>query len=329
MPSSLHHRFLRQLWDRAQATRRGAADPAGFHREQLVTHALGLGTEQVTQHLMRHTPSFEAFVEWAQATAGDPDPGWLSRLQATLDGQEPPEAARRELEAIDAMPPVLLEDDLAHWAEHGWVSVRDAVPASTRQAAEQAIWDFAGADADDPDSWYQSNDHGIMVQLFQHPAFETNRRSPRIHKAFSQLWGTADLWPTTDRGGFNVPQRPGWPFRGQRLHWDASLAPPIPFETQGILYLADTAANQGAFTCVPGFHRRIESWLASLPADADPRAQDLHALGAVPIAGRAGDLVIWDSRLPHGASPNDADRPRIVQYINMRPAHVAHHPVWR
>jgi hypothetical protein len=58
------------------------------------------------------------------------------------------------------------------------------------------------------------------------------------------------------------------------LHWDVSLARPIPFGLQGILYLADTAANQGAFTCVPGFHRKIDSWLENLPAGSDPRAEE-------------------------------------------------------
>lgn len=328
-PSTLHRQFLQRLWDRAQPGQPGAIDPRVFHADQLITHTLGLGTEQAAQRLRQHAPPFDVFADWAVATAGHPDPDRLLRLQAALDGAEPPASARRELDAIDAMPPVLSEEDLAHWHDHGWVAVHDAVAPDARLAAEQAIWDFTGARPDDPDSWYVPNERGIMLQLFQHPAFEANRRSPRIHKAFAQLWGTADLWPTTDRGGFNVPQRPGWMFRGPHLHWDTSLALPIPFETQGILYLTDTAANQGAFTCVPGFHRRIEGWLAGLPAGADPREQDLRALGAVPIAGRAGDLVIWDSRLPHGSSPNDAQRPRIVQYINMRPAHIAHNAVWR
>ena len=64
-------------------------------------------------------------------------------------------------------------------------------------------------------------------------------------------------------------------------------------QVQGVLYLTDTAANQGAFRCVPGFHRRIETWLKSLPSGADPRREDLEKFGAVPIAGRAGDLIIW------------------------------------
>jgi ectoine hydroxylase-related dioxygenase (phytanoyl-CoA dioxygenase family) len=159
-----------------------------------------------------------------------------------------------------------------------------------------------------------------MVQYFQHPAFEAIRRSPRIHKAFAQLWATADLWATTDRVGFNAPGREGWKFPGPHLHWDVSVKTPIPLGTGGILYLTDTPPEQGAFTLVPGFQRWGEAWLKALPSGADPRQQNLYALGERAIGGGAGDLIIWHQALPHGASPNRGTRPRMVQYINMFPA---------
>ncbi|MFT5383951.1 MAG: hypothetical protein ACI81W_001351, partial [Saprospiraceae bacterium] len=34
----------------------------------------------------------------------------------------------------------------------------------------------------------------------------------------------------------------------------------------------------------------------------------------------AGDLVIWDSRQPHGIRPNHSEKVRIAQYISMMPA---------
>jgi ectoine hydroxylase-related dioxygenase (phytanoyl-CoA dioxygenase family) len=235
---------------------------------------------------------------------------------------------RSWLDDIEASAPVLDADDLAFWHEHGYVVVHDAVSRELCEATVQALCERIGADLDNPETWYAPNDHGIMVQYFQHPAFEANRRSPRIHKAFAQLWGHADLWCTTDRVGFNPPERPGFQFPGPHLHWDISVKTPIPFGTQGILYLTDTPPEQGAFTLVPGFQRWSEDWLKSLPAGADPRTQDLHALGAIPVGGRAGDLVIWHEALPHGASPNRATRPRLVHYINMFPARIEQHEEW-
>lgn len=94
------------------------------------------------------------------------------------------------------------------------------------------------------------------------------------------------------------------------------MATSIPLSIQGILYLADTPAHQGAFCCVPGFHRRIGSWLDGLPSGANPRHEILKS-PAVGIAGQAGDMVLWADSLPHGATPNRGSYPRIVQYIVM------------
>jgi ectoine hydroxylase-related dioxygenase (phytanoyl-CoA dioxygenase family) len=126
---------------------------------------------------------------------------------------------------------------------------------------------------------------------------------------------------------FNPPEAVGIPFQGPRLHWDVSLVLPIPFATQGILYLTDTAADQGALELVPGFHHRLERWLADL-GEADPREVDL-APQAVTIPGETGDLVIWRQDLPHGASPNRASRPRLAQYVNFYSASLKSNPVWR
>lgn len=323
---------LKRLWSRGLAARRGGGAEGGVAEkllEGLLLDALGLGLEQTMQHLIQDAPSFEAFERWIVATAGAPEPEHVARINAAMRDEPTPEATRRWLAEIDAMEPVLDAGDLAHWAEHGYVILHDAVTPEERVAAERMIWEHLGARPEEPDSWYVPNDHGIMVQVFQHPALTANRRSRRIHKAFAQLWGTADLWVTTDRVGFNVPERPGWMFRGPDLHWDVSLVQPMPFGTQGILYLTDTPAEQGAFTCVPGFQHQLAVWLEGLPEGVDPRSQDLHALGSKPIAGRAGDLVIWHQALPHGSRPNRGTRPRMVHYINLRPARAPVQEAWR
>ena len=322
---------LKRYWSRAMMARRGLPVPASQqerHLDHLVVHAVGLGLEQTAHYLGRNATSFAEFERWIVATTGGIAPERIARINAAVAGTDYPDAIKRWLASVAASEPVLSGDDLAFWDEHGYVVLHDAVPAESRAAAAREIFDHLGADPDDPDSWYRRRDHGIMVQHFQHAAFEANRRSPRIHKAFAQLWGTADLWVTTDRVGFNVPEREGWTFPGPDLHWDVSLKTPIPLGTAGILYLTDTPPEQDAFTLVPGFHRRTEAWLASLPPGADPRRQDLHALGSVPIGGRAGDLVIWNQALPHGSRPNRGTRPRMVQYIAMFPTVAAEQDEW-
>lgn len=322
---------LKRTWARALAARQGTPVPADRDERQLdyfIIHAIGLGLEQASDYLARQAPGFDDFERWIVATTGGIDPLRVARINAAVAGHNYPEEIKRWLAAVEASAPVLSANDLAFWDEHGYVVLHDAVPAASRETAVQALYAHIGARAGDPESWYRRRDHGIMVQYFQHEAFEANRRSPRLHKAFAQLWGTADLWATTDRVGFNVPERPGWTFPGPHLHWDVSLKLPIPFGTQGILYLTDTPPEQGAFTLVPGFQRWGEDWLKRLPPGADARRQDLHALGAKPIGGRAGDLIIWHQALPHGASPNRGTRPRLVQYINMFPARFEAQDEW-
>jgi hypothetical protein len=322
---------LKRYWTRTMLTRRGRFVRVSQHErhlDHLVIHATGLGLEQTVQYLGRDAPSFEDFERWIVATTGGVAPERIARINAAVAGTGYPDEIKRWLADIEAAAPVLSVDDLAFWDEHGYVVLHDAVPVESRRAATQALWDHLGARPDEPDTWYRSRSHGIMVQYFQHPAFEQNRRSARVHKAFAQLWGTVDLWVTTDRVGFNVPEREGWRFPGPDLHWDVSLKTPIPFGTQGILYLTDTPPEQGAFTLVPGFHRRVAPWLDCLPPGTDPRREDLHALGSKPVGGRAGDLVIWHNAMPHGSRPNRGTRPRMVQYIAMFPTHADVQDEW-
>ena len=157
---------------------------------------------------------------------------------------------------------------------------------------------------------------GIMVPLYRNTAIDKNRYSPKIKRAFEQIWNRTDLIVTTDKCGFNPPETAAFTYRGIGLHWDVSLVSPIPFGTQGILYLTDTAENQGALTVVPGFHKKLETWLKDLPENMNPREVNLSGSGTKAIAARAGDFIIWNHKLPHSSSPNKASLPRIVQYMN-------------
>jgi hypothetical protein len=285
---------------------------------------LNLNLRETFNYILREKPSFAEFEAWIlERNGGSVSPERIARLNWALY------AAGISGEAADPLAdPVLSDEDLALWDENGYVILHDAVPPENRHAAVEAICSFLNVDLSNPDTWYQGpQGHSIWIPLLHHPALNANRDSPRIHRAFAQLWGREDLWSTIDQAGLNPPERPGWKFPGPHLHWDVSLARPIPFGLQGILYLTDTAANQGAFTCVPGFQRRIDAWLDNLPMGEDPRKHDFSG-EAIPIEGRAGDLVIWHHALPHGSSPNTADVPRIVQYVFQRPSHWDYNPVW-
>ena len=322
---------LKRLWARnalqRQGRRAGGADE--FTLDRIALYGLGLGLPE-SLRAMADGGSFAAFERWVlDVNGGALDPDAVRRINDAvlrLDGMPGDPALVRPMPAAVFRP-----DDLARWERDGYIVLPHAVAEPVRAAAEQAIWQSLDAGPDTPDRWYGGpQGHSIWLELIHHPALRAVRESPRIRAAFAQLWGTADLWATVDRGGFNPPERPGWSFPGPHLHWDTSIAPPMPFGLQGILYLTDTAAEQGAFTCVPGFQHRLGDWLADLSPDADPRQLDRDLVAAaVPIAGRAGDLVIWHHALPHGSRPNRTAQPRLVQYITMFPTGHRDDRPWR
>jgi hypothetical protein len=53
----------------------------------------------------------------------------------------------------------------------------------------------------------------------------------------------------------------------------------------------------------------VKNWLAKY----------IEGREIVNVPARAGDLIVWDSRLPHGNSKNTSSEPRIAFYVMMRP----------
>lgn len=321
-------KHLKRFWSKTLAKKYGQVDQQAYEDEWTtdvtLLAALGIGIEPTFIYLYQDSQSFSDFENWVLTQAGGSiSSEKITTFNAILSGE--PEQAINQTESV------LTSDDLAFWQEHGYVIIKDAITKDAALAAEDAIWNFLEMDKHDSSSWYKihPDKQGIMVQFFQHPALQANRESLRIRKAFEELWGTSDLWVNTDRAGFNPPETKEFKFSGPRLHWDVSLELPIPLGLQGILYLTDTAADQGALTVVPGFQNRIDDWIHGLPEGSNPRTQDIEALGAMPIAASAGDFIIWHQALPHGSRPNTNTYPRIVQYIAWQPANPVIQKKWR
>lgn len=314
----LNIKHLKRYWSKSIFKKDGKLSPDAFTEEwktdTTLLAVIGLGLEQTIQYVYHEAPSFEEFETWILTVCGEPDREKVDQFNALF-------SSNLTVEPVAVETKLLTQDDWNFWQENGYLIIRNAVSKEHCDETIKKLCDFIEVDRSNPATWYNSHPsrQGIMVQLFQHPVLERNRKADTIRTAFEELWNRTDLWVNTDRVGFNPPETDTYKFQGPRLHWDASIIPPIQFGTQGILYLSDTAENQGAFTLVPGFNNRIEEWLKSLPPEADPRMQDLYALGPKPIAANAGDFIIWHHILPHGSSPNTAALPRFVQYINYSP----------
>lgn len=276
---------------------------------------LGIGIEPTIQYLLHQSPDFEMFEDWILKN-GKISPGLMRHFNTIVSQQ----SANHNVSIIES--DVLSEHDLQHWEKNGYVVIKEAIPQEDCKKTVELIYKTIEANPDDKNSWY--NDHplkqGIMIQLFQNEILDKNRLSSKIRKAFEQLWQQNNLLVSMDRVSFNPPETKTYQFPGPNLHWDVSLKQPIPFGLQGLLYLSDTKKDQGAFTVIPEFHRKIDSWLECLPEGSNPRdTLLLKKFVQEPIAGEAGDFIIWNHCLPHGSSPNTSEKPRIVQYINYQP----------
>lgn len=228
---------------------------------------------------------------------------------------------------------VINEEQRVFFMENGYVKIDGLVSKENCDRVIDAIWECLGGDRSDPEDWYNAHKQVLssagMVEMYHHQSMWNNRQNPLVHRAFAELLGETRLWVSIDRVNMKPPAR-----KDRRdldygfIHWDVNTANlphplPRPYGLQGVLYLEDTAKNQGGFQCVPSIYRDLEQYLKSQPADRNPRVPDLTGHEVEVIPGKAGDLLIWDRLLPHGNGHNYADKPRYAQYITMFPANPA------
>jgi ectoine hydroxylase-related dioxygenase (phytanoyl-CoA dioxygenase family) len=205
---------------------------------------------------------------------------------------------------------------LEHFRAHGYARVEHVVDAAHVRAILAALHDATGVDRADPATWAVAS---AWPPLWAHQAQWDCRQHPAVHRAFADVWGREDLISSQDGVGVKPPLTTrSRAAQALSIHWDLD---PRHHEAsvQGVLYLTDVSAEHGAFCCVPALFADLDGWLARHPG-AGTQDIDLEGHEIVPVPGRAGDLVLFSSRLPHGNGENVAATPRVVQYIAMWPA---------
>lgn len=288
--------ILENLWNRTINTSNVITD-SQWDLEIKTLFQLGISMEDTVQFLYFEKPDFETFKVW-------------------INHQK-----KNENTLADAVNNVLSEQDLEFWNKNGYVIVKNAVSKKDCEDTVNAIWNYLEMDPDKSETWYtrHKDQKGLMLNFSDHETLNKNRFSPRIKKAYEQLYNSTKIYKTIDKVSFNPPETNDFTFLGSPLHWDISLKQPITFGFQGLLYLTDCGIDDGAFHCVPGFHNKINNWLDHLKPNENPRNKAIETLKPEPIMGNAGDFVIWNNTLPHCASPNKGLSPRMVQYLTYLP----------
>ena len=215
--------------------------------------------------------------------------------------------------------------DLRHFHECGWIKISNAVPvdlcARLVDVLEHELnvpvhdnkrWDEFGADMQD------------FLPIWGHQAQWDIRQWPPLHQIWATLWNTKDLWVSLDSCRFTPPWKPGYS-EPYGIHWDHNPWDDGTHFLQGVLALTDTAADQGGFRCVPSLLKARDRWPRTPGIDADGEENWLATPNddeIVMVPALTGDLIIWNSRLPHGNSKNRARLPRLAFYVTMNPAGV-------
>jgi hypothetical protein len=235
---------------------------------------------------------------------------------------------------------VLGEEDWKFWITNGYIVIRNAVPKEQVKRLADFLWEFEEKDPHDPETWYappraemqmKELTNTGMVEVYNHQYLWDNRQHPKVHEAFSDIWGTEKLWVTIDRANLNLPIRPGYEYKGF-IHWDYDPETK-PQNVQGVLALADQDdENMGGFQCIPELFRTYDTWKFTQPEDRDHFKPDVTGFELKKVKMNAGDLLIFHSMQPHGIRPNlSGNKVRLAQYISMMPAEEDNEPLrqWR
>ncbi len=224
---------------------------------------------------------------------------------------------------------VMTEDEWKFWIHNGYIVIKNVVPKEQTERLANFLWEFEEKDANDPNTWYtppraemkmKELTNTGMVEVYNHQYLWDNRQYPKVHEVFSDIWGTEKLWVTIDRANLNLPIRPGYEYKAF-IHWDYDPETK-PQNVQGVLAVADqTDEEMGGFQCIPELFRTYDTWKLTQPEDRDHFKPDTTGFEPVKVKMNAGDLLIFNSLLPHGIRANrSGNKVRLAQYISMMPA---------
>ena len=226
---------------------------------------------------------------------------------------------------------VLTIEQWNFWIENGYVVIKNAVSRKKALKTADFIWEFDDKNPNDQSTWYSKARAEMemkelagtgMVEVYNNQFLWDNRQTQKVYDSFADIWGIEKLWTTIDRANLNFPIRPNFEYKGF-IHWDYD-PDTKPQNVQGVLALSDQSdQNMGGFQCIPWLYRNYDSWKLTQPIDRDKFKPNIEGLEdkLVKVSLDAGDLLIFNSTLPHGIRPNNSkDKVRIAQYISMMPA---------
>ncbi len=200
----------------------------------------------------------------------------------------------------------------------GYTVVKDVLDASSRERLQALAAQCVGGLSAEHRAKYRSE--GSLIPVADHPAFAEFIGHPSILSSFKRL-GLRDVRFTSGYVISKPPQGPALFWHQDWWGWDDPMSYTDRLAQFFVfLYLTDTKPENGCLRVIPGTHRNRHPMHDMMDAHTDELAQvadpnsaayaDHPDTVAVPV--NAGDMVIGDARLIHGAYPNTSGSERTL-----------------
>ena len=194
---------------------------------------------------------------------------------------------------------------------------------ATRETAEAALGTIG------TDHRAQWRSQGSLVPVADHPSFA----ALIAHTGFQEMFERLGLPGTRYSSGYVISKPPGGPALFWHQDWWGWQHPISREERIAqvalFLYMTDTTRRNGCLRLIPGSHRRPHALHelvdAHDPTLAEVRDPEDAAFASHPdevdVPVTAGDVVVVDARLIHGAHPNGSGRERTNITLWWHPAY--------
>ena len=200
--------------------------------------------------------------------------------------------------------------------DDGYCHVPEVLDPEFLGSVQALAADTLGTVGEDHRAQWKSQ--GSLVALADHPPFAALITYPGLRTMFERM-GLDGVRYTS---GYIISKPPGGPALFWHQDWWGWRNPISRTDRIAqialFLYLTDTRRENGCLRVIPGSHRRphplhdvLDAHDQALAAveDPDDPAYASHP-DEVDVPVSAGDVVIADARLVHGAHPNRSDRER-------------------
>ena len=219
--------------------------------------------------------------------------------------------------------PWIADSDLRQFHTEGYMVIQDVISGDITASAVGDIAAFLGADLADSSTWYGGAPQldGIVPMHHAQSLWDI-RQSPNLYQVFTEFFDNPRLIVDINRCIFRPPVHAFPDLSRGTIHWDTDPREPGPGSLQAVVLLTDVGRNEGGFQCLSEIYQNLDAWLErnALGVDFDFFNPVLNHYRTIQVEGKAGDVVLWSTKLPHGSATNLSTRPRIASFVSMGPA---------